>query len=167
MSCNMLIVEGVTGQNIDQIINDDIRQILLKLCEEKSNNEFNDLFTNDFVHETQKWDSTISNYAKIIERHSNKEILYIGRNNNIFKNKDNINVRCQNIIEKNITVNDHPVPGWILDTVVFLYHIIKKTSNKCKVIFNLAKEETEMCQRIVSKIHATLDSEASPIKIAA
>ena len=85
MSCNMLIVEGVTGQNIDQIINDDIRQILLKLCEEKSNNEFNDLFTNDFVHETQKWDSTISNYAKIIERHSNKEILYIGRNNNIFK----------------------------------------------------------------------------------
>ena len=62
----MLIVEGVTGQNIDQIINDDIRQILLKLCEEKSNNEFNDLFTNDFVNETQKWDSTISNYAKII-----------------------------------------------------------------------------------------------------
>ena len=132
MSCNMLIVEGVTGQNIDQIINDDIRQILLKLCEEKSNNEFNNLFTNDFVHETQKWDSTISNYAKVIEKHSDIEIIYIGRKNNnpnIFKNKDNINIRCQNIIEKNITVNDNHVPGWILDTVVFLYHIIKKTSN--------------------------------------
>jgi len=166
----MLIVEGVTGQNIDQIINDDIRQILLKLCEEKSNRELNNLFKNDYIHETQKWDSTISNYAKIIERHSNKEVLYIGRESskpNIFKSKDGINVRRQNIIEKNITVNDHPVPGWILDTVVFLYHIIKKTSNQCKVVFNLAKEETEMCQQIVSKINATLHPEASAIKLVA